>query len=128
MMAKRSIQLGGKHWHYLFGLPTGRNISTIRMAELVIETLRRHAVKLNFILSLDIIFVDEIGQVPAEFLSIIDIIMRRIRDNNIFLGGLLIIGSMDHTQIQPINANPFLTPTHIITCFKSVSLSSDALQ
>jgi hypothetical protein len=124
MMAKRSIQIGGRHWHYLFGLPIGKNLSTHRMAEMSIDNIRRNTVKLNFLLSLDIIFCDEIGQVPAEFLSTIDYIMRRIRNNNIFLGGLMIIATMDHTQIQPINAKPFLTSSHIITCFRMVNLST----
>eukprot|EP00957_Ditylum_brightwellii_P089253 6796714-Ditylum_brightwellii.AAC.1 len=94
------------------------------MAELAIDKLRKNAVKPNFVLTLDILFVGEIGQVPAEFISAIDIIMHCIRDNNIFLGGLLIFGSMDHTQIQPINAHLFLTSTHVITCFKMVSMST----
>ena len=33
MMAKRVIQLGGKHSHYLFGLPTGRNLSLHQISE-----------------------------------------------------------------------------------------------
>ena len=33
MMAKRTIQLGGKHWHYLFGSPTGRNLSPHKISE-----------------------------------------------------------------------------------------------
>jgi hypothetical protein len=77
--------------------------------------------KLNTLLTLDVLLCDEMGQVSAEFLSIIDIIMRRLRSNNIFLGGLLIICTLDHTQIQPVKGRPFLTSTHIIPCFKMVS-------
>jgi hypothetical protein len=78
--------------------------------------------KLNTLLTLDVLLCDEMGQVSAEFLSIIDIIMRRLRSNNIFLGGLLIICTLDHTQIQPVQGRPFLTSTHImIPCFKMVS-------
>jgi hypothetical protein len=77
--------------------------------------------KLNTLLTLDVLLCDEMGQVSAEFLSIIDIIMRRLRSNNIFLGGLLIICTLDHTQIQLVKGRPFLTSTHIIPCFKMVS-------
>ena len=77
--------------------------------------------KLNTLLTLDVLLCDEMGQVSAEFLSIIDIIMRRLRSNNIFLGGLLIICTLDHTQIQPVKGRPFFTSTHIIPCFKMVS-------
>ena len=77
---------------------------------------------LKFIKSIDIQFCDENGQVSAEFLSSIDIILRRVRNNNIFLGGLFIIGTIDHTQIKPIEGRQFLTLSHIIPCFRMVVL------
>ena len=67
-------------------------------------------------------FCDEMGQVPSEILATIDIILRRVRDSNIYLGGVLMIFTMDHTQIQPIGGRPILTSCHIITCFKMVAL------
>ena len=62
------------------------------------------------------------GQVSAEFLATFDIIFRKIRHSNIYMGGTLLIFSMDHTQIQPIEGHPFLTSCHIIPCFKMVNL------
>ena len=88
-MARRAIQLGGKHWHYLFCLPTEKGLSAHRKAELSIAKILRDPKKLNFILSLDILFCDELGQSTAELISVIDIILRKLRDNNIFLGGVL---------------------------------------
>ena len=71
---------------------------------------------------LDVIFFDEIGQLPAETFSAIEIILRRVRKNDIFLGGVLLISTMDHTQLQPVTRRPFLLSTHVITCFKMIKL------
>ena len=70
------------------------------------------------------LYCDEGAQVPAEFLSIINIILRRIKKNNIFSGGLLIMFTTDYTQIQPIKVRPLLISTHAITCFKMVTLKT----
>ena len=62
------------------------------------------------------------GQISDTLLSILDIILRKTRNSNIYMGGVLIIYSMDHAQIQPINGRPFLTSCHIIPCFQAVAL------
>ena len=59
-------------------------------------------------------------------LAIFDIIFRRIRDSNLFLGGVLLIFTIDHTQIQPIGGRPLLTSCHMLSCFKMVALSNSA--
>ena len=40
------------------------------------------------------------------------------------MGGVLIIFSMDHTQIHPIGGHPFLASCHIISCFKIVTIEN----
>ena len=62
------------------------------------------------------------GQCSAEYLSTFDIIMRKVRNSNIFFEGILILFSIDHLQIQPISGVPFLTSCHIVPCFKMVLL------
>ena len=42
--------------------------------------------KMNIFCTLDVLFIDEIGKVPAEILSVIGIFLRRVRDNQVFLG------------------------------------------
>ena len=73
---------------------------------------------------IDILFIDEIGQLPAELLAVLDIILRRLRDTNIFMGGVIIICTIDHTQLQPVEGRPFLTSSHVITCFKMMKLTT----
>jgi len=122
MMSKRSVFLGGKHIHILFGLKAEKNISPHRMAEIAITTLLRDPKKLNLLRMLDMLFIDEIGQLSSELLAVLDIILRRLRDTNIFMGGVVIICTMDHTQLQPVEGRPFLTSSNIISCFKMVKL------
>ena len=53
-----------------------------------------------------------------------DIILRNIRNSNIYMDGVLIIFSIDHIQIHTIEGHPFLTSCHIISCLKMVTLES----
>ena len=57
---------------------------------------------------LDILFFDEIGQLPAEIFAAIEIILLRVRDSNKFMGGVIIISTIDNTQLQPVSGRPFL--------------------
>ena len=45
-----------------------------------------------------------------------------MRKLQISFGGVLIFGTMDHTQIQPINQLPFLTSSLTLTIFQAVQL------
>ena len=78
--------------------------------------------KLEYLRSLQVLFFDEAGQVSDEMFAVIDIIFRRIKDSNIFMGGVLIIMSLDHSQLLPIEGRPFLTSVHVIPCIKMVCL------
>ena len=100
----------------------GKNLSPHQISEQAILKIIKSPKTHNFSKSIDISFCDEIGQVSAEIFSCINIILRRVRNNNIFLGGLVIIGTIDHTQIQPIEGRQFLTSSHIILCFRMVEL------
>ena len=67
------------------------------------------------------------GQLSAEEFSVFDIILRHIRKNNLFFGGILIIGTLDHMQIQPIGGRPFLISNSIIPCFNMISLKASVV-
>ena len=55
-------------------------------------------------------------------LAVISITLRRLRENSLYLGGLLVICKLDHLQIQAIESKPFLISAHIISCFSMVVL------
>ena len=116
VMSRRSVFLGSKHIDHLFGLPFSKlNLSPYQIAENAISKLYRYPEKINLLRAMDILFIDEIGQLPAETLSTIEIILRRIRNHsNVFMGGIIIISTLDHTQLKPVNGRPFFTfkPCH----------------
>ena len=118
LMAKRSNALGGVHIHVLFQLPV-KNFSDLhRVAELAANGLVRKPEYASVLASINVLFIDEIGQVSAELISTLDILLRRIRENNIFFGGLLVLASLDHRQLPPVRGRPFLMSPHILTCFQ----------
>ena len=123
MMSKRANVLGGIHIHKLFKIPCKGKQNLHRLAELAIIGMKRKPEWIQVISSLNILFIDEIGQLSAEMLCTLDIILRKVRQNNIFLGGLLVIGTMDHKQLPPVNGTPFLVSPHILTSFKLSLLS-----
>ena len=133
LQAKRANQLGGVHLHVLFCLDVNNHLSPQRMAELAIIKLLKDPIKHRFILTLQVLCCDEVGNISAELISVLDIICRRIRGNNIPFGGIYFLGTMDHMQFMSINGKPFLLNSLILTCFsmaklsKSVRAASDPL-
>ena len=124
-MARRAIQLGGKHLAYLLGLPYGKaNITPQRCAELALHRIMRKPVLYNFLRALDALVIDEFAQSSSKTLGIIDIIFKRVKKTNTFMGGMLIYFSLDHLQTQPIKERPLLTSPQIIPCFQMVNLKT----
>ncbi len=123
LMAQRAIHLGGIHLHKLFILPVKHTLNVHAMAETSLQALMRNPVTLDILKMVDVLCLDEIGQISSQMLSCLDLILRRVRNNNIFLGGMLFICTLDHKQLQPINGKPFLVSPMVLTCFKFVSLS-----
>ena len=122
MMSRRSVHLGGSHIHRLFALDVKDYLSPQRSAERAIIQLNKDPVKIDALKTVHIIFLDEAGQVSAELLSIIDMVLRRVRSNDLPFGGVLILCTFDHQQLQPIKGKPFLISSHIISCFKFAKL------
>ena len=123
MMALRAILIGGIHLHKFFCIPAKSNLSVHELAEEAIQRIMRDPIRFYSIVTLCILLVDEIGQLSAQILSVLDIIFRKIRKNNIFMGGVLLICTLDHRQLEPVSGDPFLTASSIVSCFDCVLLS-----
>lgn len=122
IMGTRAAALGGIHWHKLLGIPCDKNLSPQRIAELALNRLDRDPILQNTLRSINVIFADELGQLSAEFVSTINFILCRVRGNGNLFGGCLLIGTLDHTQIQPWDGRPFLASPMIIPTFDMVKL------
>ena len=68
-------------------------------AELEILKILQDTIKVNYIISLLVICSDEMTQISSELLATIDSIFCRIQNNNTYMGGSLLITTLDHTQI-----------------------------
>ena len=83
---------------------------------------RGHLWYTHILLTVDVILVDECGQLSSEQWSLLDIILRQMRKSNMPFGGVLVLGTFDHMQIECINGLPFLLSTHLLTDFTIVRL------
>ena len=73
-----------------------------------IVKLNLNPVKLNVLQSMDALFMDEAVQVSAELISTLEIILRILRGNIIPFGGVLILCTLEHTQLAPVKGKTFL--------------------
>ena len=71
---------------------------------------------------MDVLLLDECGQLSAEQLSLLDIILRNLRHNNLPFGGVLIFGTFDYCQLGAIQGLPFLLSSYILTDFTLIEL------
>ena len=75
-MAERSITLGGRHIHYLFCIP-GENINNIhKLIDSSIRGLNKNPERLQFLRTLDVLCIDEMGYLSAELLNVMDTVLR----------------------------------------------------
>ena len=118
LVADRSKELGGVHFHRLVGMK-GRSDATSpgRAAELALQSIYRHPEMLEFLRRLDFINLDELGVFSAEYLGIFDIILRYVRSSSSFMGGLFVFCTMDHLQLLPFKGTPILLSLYIVTDF-----------
>ena len=123
LMAQRAVHLGGLHLHKLFYLPVNKRLNLHSLAEASLQSLFQHPVTLTILKMVDVLFLDEVGQISCEMMSCLDLILRKIRNNNIFLGGLLFICTLDHKQLPPIDGKPFLVSPMVLSCFEFVCLT-----
>jgi hypothetical protein len=117
VMSERASQLGGIHISQLMCIPVRKGVSCGRLAEMAYLDLLKAPDKLALLRQMDVLFIDEFGQVSAELLATMDMIMRRVRNSSQFMGGLLVIGTYDYLQLPPVEGRPPLLSPHILTSF-----------
>ena len=75
MMPQKAVQIGGVHIHKLFGIPVNKKLSLHLLAESAVSYILRHPTKLHFLREFNMLFVDGIGQISAEILSLWSLIL-----------------------------------------------------
>jgi hypothetical protein len=61
----------------------------------------------HIMMTMDVLLLDECGQLSSQQLSIMDVVLRYLRENDMPFGGVLIIGSFDHKQLGSVHGLPF---------------------
>jgi predicted GIY-YIG superfamily endonuclease len=118
LMSERAMELGGVHFHKLSNCPTQNNLSVLQMAERAIGTmLKTNNSYYHILKKIDVLLIDELGQMSSEAISVLDTILRRIRNSVRFMGGILLITTMDIMQLLPIQGRPPMLSCHMLTSF-----------
>jgi hypothetical protein len=116
LLVKRGDFLGKIHIHSLFCIPVNECASVQRLAELALINLyKHHPEKLALTTELDVLGFNEKGQISSELNSCIDMILRIVRNANQYMGGVLILGTIDPIQLRPIKGHPFLFSPFVLT-------------
>ena len=123
LVADRSKQLGGIHFHQLVGLK-GHSFTTSpgRAAEMALQRMYRYPTMLELIRRLDFLNIDELGVFSAEYMGILDMVFRYVRGNSKFMGGIFVFCTMDHLQLLPFKGTPVLLSLYVITDFTFLRL------
>jgi len=122
IMAERALYLGGRHLHYLFCIPADNTTNIHKVIDQSIRGLNRNPERLQFLRTLDVMLIDEAGYMSANLLNITDTVLRKIRGKSAFMGGVLVIATIDDQQLPPVKAKPFLISSLIPTSFEMVAL------
>ena len=122
MLGERANELGGTHIHTLFCVPVRSGTSSGRLAEIAVMKLSKCIAKLEWLRRIDVLILDEMGQISAELLSVLDIILRCIRKNARYMGGILLFATIDILQLKPIHGRPPLLSSFMITSHVFVRL------
>ena len=69
-------------------------------------------------------FFDEIGQLCAKYFATFEIIFCEGRESETFMGGVVIISTMEDIQLQPVLGRTFLLPFHLITCYQIMKIET----
>jgi ATP-dependent exoDNAse (exonuclease V) alpha subunit len=93
-------KLGAKTLHKWAGIEDGRHLNE-EIVHLMRTDGRFHVVKEN-IQSTDLLIIDEISMISARTLGQVENLCRKIRDNEIYFGGLHVILVGDFYQLPPI--------------------------
>ena len=121
----RAAVLGGTHVHELFGYvpKEGNQYQTAQALAVTSESRFRRSPWLRRRLqNLMVLLIDELGQLGAELLMALDIVLKKIRGNDAPFGGVFVIAVGDHYQNAPINMRPPYMSLLMRTYFQVLNL------
>ena len=76
VMFKVASVLGGVHIHKLFKLPCKNGLNMHRITELAVTDMSRSPEMIQVLCTINILFIDESGQMSKQILAVLDIILK----------------------------------------------------
>ena len=121
-ISERANALGGCHIHKLLSIRRVSLDNIYKAADDAIIRLHRNPEKLFLLRTLDVLCIDELGNLSAELLAVMNIIFQSIRGDPTYMGGVLVIASFDPKQLPPIQGTPCLISGSVLVSFNFVHL------
>ena len=124
-MLHHSFEMKTQNWHSIFCLRGNEDNAKdlYRRAELaIIRIIRKLIVEYSFKFY-RVIVSYKLVQLYAEYITVYDYILRQLRGSTSFMDVILMIGALDHLQIQPTYDKPFIISYSIIPCSKMFYLN-----
>ena len=120
LTGKRSAELAGEHIHIRFNILPNSPYGIAYQAEIAYQKLLKDPEKLALLQRLDLLLLDEMGQIAAMLLAIMDYIMRRIRHTSHWMGGVPVMSTMDIIQLKPSDGIPPIFSSVMFSSFRFV--------
>eukprot|EP00804_Cyclotella_cryptica_P023555 CCRYP_018915-RA/>CCRYP_018915-RA protein AED:0.11 eAED:0.11 QI:0/0/0/1/0/0/4/0/463 len=106
----------------LYGMSMRLRVMSTSLMALSLDRHHQKTKFLRILLTMEMLLLDECGQLSAQQLALMDIILRPARSSALPFEGVLICGSFDHAQLGSIGGLPFLISSHILSDFTLVRL------
>jgi len=113
--------------HKLFGWTKGSSYNQDNPTALFCATmnhLKRHPHKAQYLRLLEVLFCDELAFVPNSHMEAINMIFKELKQNDFFCGNLLIVGTADHYQNEPIKDQSPMDDSYCMQFFLPLALQS----
>ena len=118
LSGERAQQLGGEHIHKMFKFRVPKkNALPDLMASQSITSLLKDVTRMTDLERLDVLFIDEIGQVNSELFTAMEIVLQNIRDNRLPMCGVLTIMTGDPKQLKPPDGSLIWLSPKMLTNF-----------
>ena len=118
LSGERAQQLGGEHIHKMFKFKVNHSLVPEVMASQSVKCLLRDVTRFTDLERLEVLFIDEVGQLNAELLCAMELVLQNVRDNKLPMGGVLTLFTGDPKQLKPPDGSLVWLSPKMLTNFE----------
>ena len=118
LASRRAATFNCEHIHRLFCICANKH----DVATLVDKALKKLKNKPNYcalLLNMDVLLIEEVGLISSELLSVIDLILKNLKNNSSSFGGVFVICNGDTNQLPNIDGSNVFLSSLLLFCFKA---------